>query len=128
MQLECAGSPLEAAEARANVVEEAGLAHLAVVDHVDADRQLTLDDVCHRTLHPALERVLLRVGQRLGLTPREERPQVRRLAQRTGVRRENSLSAPLHRGHATTTTLHDGAIVQRGTEWITASSSMAPST
>src|SRR5438067_510999 len=85
---------LEAGQALVDVRNEAGLAHLAVIDDVDAELGLLADDLPDRVSHPGGEGLLI-VGAagRLGLDQLE---QVTRARQASGVGRQEAVGAPVH--------------------------------
>src|SRR5206468_4789205 len=85
---------LEAREALADVGNEAGLAHLAVVDDVEAELRLLADDLAHRALHPARAAALI-VGLRARLRP-DQLEQVGGTRQAPRVRGEDAVAAALH--------------------------------
>jgi hypothetical protein len=80
MQLERARTALQPAETRTDVVEEARLASLSIVDHVKTDLKLSSHHVGHRGADAHLQRVALGGRQRFCLpTPQPGRatPQAR---------------------------------------------------
>ena len=85
---------LEPGQPLVDVGNEARLAHLAVVDDVDAELGLLADDVRHRGPHPRRVAVLIvRPPGRLGLDHLE---QVARAGQTARMGRENPVAAALH--------------------------------
>jgi len=59
VQLQRARPSLEAAQSRANVVEEARFADFAIVDDVQTDVPLALDDIPDSAAHTPIERLAL---------------------------------------------------------------------
>ena len=89
------GARLEAREALVHVVDEAGLAHLAVVDHVDAKLHLLVHDVPDRPAEPDGVRGHVHGPARRSRGEHLEQVDGPRKATRVG--RENPVRAPVHR-------------------------------
>src|SRR4029453_15107724 len=85
---------LEAREALVDVGDEPRLAHLAVVDDVQAELGLRADDLAHRGPHPARVAVLI-VGLPARLRP-DQLEQGGRARQAPCVRGEDAVAAALH--------------------------------
>ena len=88
------GARLEAREALVDVVDEARLAHLAVVDHVDAQLDLLPDDLPDRLSEPrAIGPVVHAPSRRSRLDQLEK---VGGTGQAAGMSGENAMRAALH--------------------------------
>src|SRR5262249_61449584 len=88
------GVGLEAGEPVVDVRNEAGLAHPAVVDDVDAELGLLLDDLPYRPPHPGGER--LRVVGPAGGLGLDQLEQIARARQAPRVRCQDAVGAVLH--------------------------------
>src|SRR5713226_9963821 len=89
------GARLEARQALVDVVDEARLAHLPVVDHVDAELDLLPDDLPDRLSEP---RVMKRVVHApSGRSRLDQLEKVGGTGQAAGMSGENAMRAALHR-------------------------------
>ena len=85
---------LEAGETLVDIGDEARLAHLAVIDDVDAEFGLLADDIRHRLAHAGVE---CRIVDLLALAARHAHGvKIRRARQAADMGGENSIGAVLH--------------------------------